>query len=182
MGANDSRLCPPYKSTIKKHVKLKRFYNAIILNKIICEVPLSSLSSQFGVECGALQSMQTSAAYFASSLSLFCAKLNYDCMAAIILQFAQRLNFGVNAELLPLMKISHIKSFRARMLFQFGLHSIEQIVDASLETLILALSSQSKFSTNQQQKQLIVSIAQKIKYEANTILNRRQNILFEQEK
>jgi len=190
IGISEKMLCdfsnntshrPPYRSTNKVHIKYKRFYCSIILNQIIEEKPLYEIEKRFNVEGGTLQSLQTSAASFASSLAIFCCKLNWNCMAQIILHFSRRVNFGVSSELLPLMKISHIKAFRARMLYQYGLTTIQEIADASLETVVLALSSQSKFSTNNMQKQLIISNAQKIKYEANTILNRMQKMIEQEE-
>eukprot|EP01083_Nonionella_stella_P068581 182254_1 len=163
---------PPWKSDNKVHIKYKRFYCSIILNKIIEEQSLYDIEKQFNIEGGAMQSLQTSAASFASSLSVFCIKLNWNCMAQIIAHFSQRLSYGVESELLPLMKISHMKAFRARMLYKYGLTTLQQIAEASLETIILALSSQSKFSTNDMQKKLIVINAQKIKFEAKTIYKR----------
>ena len=91
-------------------------------------------------------------------------------------RFAQRLSFGVSSELLPLMKISHIKAFRARILYDYGLTTIEEIVNASVESIVLALSSQSSFSTNDLQKRLLMKHAQKIKYEASTIYNRMMTL------
>eukprot|EP00483_Globobulimina_turgida_P012049 UN12071 len=163
---------PKYGSKNKLDIKYKRFYSAVILNQIIEEKCLYEIERRFNIEGGVMQSLQSSAASFASSLAIFCLKLNWNCMAQIIGHFSQRLNYGVSSELLPLMKIYHIKAFRARILYQYGLTTIQHIVDASLETIILALSSQSKFSTNNIQKKLIVQNAQKIKYEANTIFTR----------
>ena len=185
VGISERTLCeyanvpskrPPYRSTDKIHVKYKRFYSAIILNKIIEEKPISNIVAQFNIEGGQMQSLQTSSASFASSISVFCIKLNWNCMAQIIAHFAQRLNFGVSSELLPLMKISHIKAFRARILYDYGLTTIEEIVNASVETIVLALSSQSRFSTNDLQKRLLMNHAQKIKYEASTIYNRMMTL------
>ena len=96
-------------------------------------------------------------------------------MAQFIAHFSRRLNFGVCSELLPLMKISNIKAFRARILYQFGIKSIEDIVNSSLETMILALSSNIKFDDNKLQKQLIFNHAQRIKFEANRIYQQLQH-------
>ena len=172
---------PPYRSTAKLHVKYKRFYSAVILNKVIEEAPISKIVATFNIEGGQLQSLQSSSASFASSISVFCIKLNWNCMAQIIAHFAQRLNFGVSSELLPLMKMSNVKAFRARTLFDCGLTTIEDIVNASLETIVLALSSRASFSGNDLQKRLLMNHAQKIKYEADTIYNRMMTLQQQEE-
>lgn len=56
-------------------------------------------------------------------------------MELLINQFSERLNFGVQMDILPLVQIPHIKGYQARALYDSGLTSITQIAFTSPEDI-----------------------------------------------
>ncbi len=117
----------------------RRFYAALILSDLINELPFSELSSKYahisdfswllllvpsfliflmrtryGVARGILQGLQTTGATFAGMVSVFCQRLGWWDMHLLISQFTDRLNFGAQMDILPLVQIPEMKNFHAR--------------------------------------------------------------------
>lgn len=95
----------------------KRFYAALALNDLANEVPLYEVSKKFKVNKGVLQSLQQSASSFAGMLTTFCNRLGWHNLEILIDQFQSRLYFGVQRELIDLMRIQSLNSNVARLLF-----------------------------------------------------------------
>ncbi len=55
---------------------------------------------------GTVQQLQKEASSFCGMVAVFCRRLNWCHLAAIIQSYSQRLCFGVKDELLPIVKIS----------------------------------------------------------------------------
>lgn len=65
----------------------------------------------------------------------FCEKLGWWDLEVLISGFSERLNFGVQKDILPLMQIPHIKAFRARALYNAGYKTIASIAAATPEEI-----------------------------------------------
>lgn len=111
-------------------------------------------------------------------MSVFCARLNWPTLAVLIAHFSERINFGVHSELLPLLQIPHVKAFRARALYDSGLRSVEDVADASLNTIKEAISRYSKYKKYQTKvqreillrKQVELKTAKLVKQSAKEVL------------
>ena len=174
-----------------------RFWRAMILNCIVREQSLSYLinSNKFGnnIEIGSLQNLQTSASTFAGNCAIFCQRLNWNCLALLILHFAERISLGVESEILPLLEISCLKPYTARNLYNLGFKTVESLNDSSIEQIMLALikSNQkyNKYNQNNignnknnnnngsynQQQATMLKLAHNIKREANKVIIDQMN-------
>lgn len=86
-----------------------RFYYALILNNLVQEKPLEEIMRWFPhATRGQLQNLQTQAGRFAGMTKIFCERLGWTRMELIVSDFQDRLNFGVSADLLELIKIPDI--------------------------------------------------------------------------
>eukprot|EP01083_Nonionella_stella_P302706 1044833_1 len=72
---------------------------------------------------------------------MFTARLQWHALAALLAHFGERVSFGAQSELLPLLQIPHVQSFRARALFAAGLRSVEDVAGAPLEDVTGALAA-----------------------------------------
>ncbi|XP_062540713.1 DNA polymerase theta [Armigeres subalbatus] len=108
----------------------KRFYTALALKRLVDEEPLSVVAQQFQCSRGLLQSLQQVAATFAGIVTAFCTSLNWNLLAMIITQFKERLFFGVQPDLLDLMRISSLNGQRARLLFNAGVTGLLELANS----------------------------------------------------
>jgi DNA polymerase theta len=106
----------------------RRFYSALMLNELIHEKPFKDIMKKYLVSRGTLQTLQTMAATFAGMVTVFCKKLGWRNLEILFHQFQDRLQFGIEGELLELVKIPSLKGYQARALWQSGFRSCEAIV------------------------------------------------------
>jgi len=136
---------PAYQSKDEKALLYRRFWMALILEKILNEEPFFKIANYFGIEQGKIQTLQETATSFSVQLKAFCSELRYDHLAPLLAHIAERLTFGVKPELLDLLKITDIKAFRARALYNAGYESVELIAEADVDDLVEILGEQTKF-------------------------------------
>eukprot|EP01064_Diplonema_japonicum_P000618 TRINITY_DN10399_c0_g2_i1.p1 TRINITY_DN10399_c0_g2~~TRINITY_DN10399_c0_g2_i1.p1 ORF type:complete len:819 (+),score=160.70 TRINITY_DN10399_c0_g2_i1:178-2634(+) len=72
----------------------------------------------------------SSAASFASMVASFAEHLNWWGFAPLIQKLQSRLRSGIEADLVPLMQIPSMKSYRARAFYQAGLRTVESVAVA----------------------------------------------------
>eukprot|EP00927_Polykrikos_kofoidii_P021323 TRINITY_DN20209_c0_g1_i2.p1 TRINITY_DN20209_c0_g1~~TRINITY_DN20209_c0_g1_i2.p1 ORF type:complete len:1747 (-),score=230.84 TRINITY_DN20209_c0_g1_i2:568-5808(-) len=101
-------------------VRLVRFYTSLVLWAVLHETPPPLLLQRFAMGRGQLQQLQQSAASFTTTVAVFCNRLQWYAMEALILTFQQRLTFGVRVELVPLMEIPSMDCVVARALYEHG--------------------------------------------------------------
>mmetsp|Transcript_90824 Transcript_90824/g.293217 ORF Transcript_90824/g.293217 Transcript_90824/m.293217 type:complete len:2155 (+) Transcript_90824:115-6579(+) len=117
-------------------VRLVRFFSSLVLWGLLHEVPPPQLLQRFGLGRGHLQQLQQSAAAFTQTVAVFCGKLQWHGLEALIISFQQRLTFGVRQELVPLMQIPGMDCIVARTLYEQGFTTPVGIAGArSLEIL-----------------------------------------------
>ena len=107
----------------------RRFFTAILLYRLVQEVPLQKVGSSLDIKRGRLQALQSDAASFCHMVIAFCKKLNWDYLATALTPYAGRLSFGAQEELMPLIRIGpEMPAFRARALMRNGIRSPSDIL------------------------------------------------------
>ena len=107
-----------------------RFFASLILQDLIKEISIQNVSQHYRVPRGHLQSLQTTAATFCGMVTVFCQQLKWWSLHSLIGNFADRLCFGVEPDIIPLAQIPHVKGNRARILFKKGYKTVSSIAAA----------------------------------------------------
>lgn len=151
----------------------ERFYKALILSDLINEKPFDSIISKFkGINRGSLQSLQLQSAMFAGQVRIFLDKLGWSYLGLIIDKFSERLQFGVSEELLDIARIPSISRKYARILWNEGVKSIEELIEYGIENLTLLILDKVPFDSSvrpEYLKDLVTLQATKIHSEATAL-------------
>ena len=102
----------------------------MVLHDLVNETPLSEVATNYKCPKGTLQSLQQAAATFAGMITVFCRRLGWHHMAILLEDFQSRLTYGVQRELVDLVRLSLLTGFRARMFFDHGLQTVAQVAAA----------------------------------------------------
>lgn len=128
--------------------KYVRFYAALLLYQLVQEKPMKELTGSVSISRGQLQAFQKSAGSFCAQVRKFCEHLNWTLLEAVLAPFEQRLGFGVQEELLPLVRIGpEVPAFRARALYVAGYQTPAAIVAANQQAIHQVLVDSMPFST-----------------------------------
>ncbi|CAN6470815.1 unnamed protein product [Victoria cruziana] len=149
----------------------RRFYVALILCKLVQELPVTAVCEAFKVARGMVQGLQENAGRFASMVSIFCERLGWHDMEGLISKFQHRVSFGVQAEIVELTTIPYVKGSRARSLYKAGLRTPLAVAEASIAEIVKALFE--AFSWTEQGtalQRMQFGIAKKIKAGARKIV------------
>lgn len=128
---------------------LDKIYASSILLEIINERPVSEVEKMFNVDRGTIQSLQTNVSTFAGQVVKFCELCSFQVLAAAINKFRKRLDCSVKNELLSLMSLPSCSQIVARLLFNQGIESPEDIVNYRTEgivNILMAITAPSKSS------------------------------------
>lgn len=129
-------------STSKLYQRLqvhRRFYTALALQDLVNEIPLNDVAHKFQCSRGMLQSLQQSASMFAGMVTSFCYQLKWKCVEILVSQFQDRLQFGIQHDLLDLMKLPSLNGPRARTLHKAGIETLADLASCDpckLENLL----------------------------------------------
>ncbi|KAK1550568.1 hypothetical protein Q3G72_021166 [Acer saccharum] len=150
----------------------KRFYVALILSRLVQEVPVLEVCEAFKVARGMVQALQENAGRFASMVSVFCERLGWHDLEGLVAKFQNRVSFGVRAEIVELTTIPYVKGSRARALYKAGLRTPLAIAEASVPEIVKALFESSSWTTEEgsAQRRLQLGVAKKIKNGARKIV------------
>ncbi|XP_057468034.1 helicase and polymerase-containing protein TEBICHI [Actinidia eriantha] len=150
----------------------KRFYVALILSRLVQEVPVADVCEAFKVARGMVQALQENAGRFASMVSVFCERLGWHDVEGLVSKFQNRVSFGVRAEIVELTTIPYVKGSRARALYKAGLRTSQAIAEASTSEIFKALFESSSWAAqeNSAQRRIHLGIAKKIKNGARKIV------------
>ncbi|XP_055534466.1 DNA polymerase theta [Wyeomyia smithii] len=130
----------------------KRFYTALALKELVDEKPLGEVAQDFVCTRGLLQSLQQLASTFAGIVTAFCTSLNWNLLAMIVSQFKERLYFGIQPDLLDLMRIPSLNGQRARMLFNGGIIGLVELANSSSLAVERILYNCVSFQTEQKRE------------------------------
>ncbi|KAM7459401.1 hypothetical protein LguiA_036395 [Lonicera macranthoides] len=150
----------------------KRFYVALILSKLVQEVPVTKVCEAFKVARGMVQGLQENAGRFASMVSVFCERLGWHDLEGLVSRFQNRVSFGVRAEIVELTTIPYVKGSRARALYKAGLRTIQAIAEASVPEIVKAIFESSSWAAQEgtAQRRVHLGLAKKIKNGARKIV------------
>ncbi|GJZ08398.1 helicase and polymerase-containing protein TEBICHI isoform X1 [Tanacetum coccineum] len=150
----------------------KRFYVALILSRLVQEVPVAEVCEAFNVARGMVQSLQENAGRFASMVSVFCERLGWHDLESLVSKFQNRVSFGVRAEIAELTTIPYIKGSRARALYKAGLRTPQAIAEASIPEIAKTIFESSSWDAqeNTAQRRIQLGVAKKIKNGARKIV------------
>jgi DNA polymerase theta len=128
-----------------------RFFTALILNDLVNEHSFASVLSKYGCQKGFLQTLQQSSATYASMITIFCNRLGWFNFELLFNQFQTRLLFGVQRQLLDLVRIKLLNSHRARLFYNAGYTTVASIAMCDLKKLEKILRSAITFASSKQQ-------------------------------
>ncbi|XP_057525105.1 helicase and polymerase-containing protein TEBICHI isoform X3 [Amaranthus tricolor] len=150
----------------------RRFYVALILSRLVQELPVGEVCAAFKVARGMVQALQENAGRFASMVSLFCERLGWQDLEGLFAKFQNRFSFGVRAEIVELTTIPCVKGSRARALYKGGLRTPLAIAEASITEIEKALFESVSWTAqaDQAQRRIQLGIAKKIKNGARKIV------------
>ncbi|KAE9543083.1 hypothetical protein AGLY_002994 [Aphis glycines] len=130
----------------------RRFYTSLLLYDLINEVPINTVVLKYGTSKGLLQSLQQSSSTFAGMVTQFCKRLGWSSLELLISQFSERLQFGVQRQLVELLRLDCLNSITARTLYNAGIQTIPELALADLRlvqrTLTKAIPYQSNINNN----------------------------------
>lgn len=150
----------------------RRFYVALMLSRLVQEVPIADVCEAFKVARGMIQALQENAGRFASMVSAFCERLGWHDLEGLVAKFQNRVSFGVRAEIVELTTIPHVKGSRARALYKAGLRTTLAIAEASVSDIAKALFESSVWSGQDgiAKKRIHMGVAKKIKNASRKIV------------
>ncbi|XP_071359277.1 DNA polymerase theta isoform X3 [Trachinotus anak] len=126
----------------------KRFFTTLVLQDLVNEVPLGTVASKYNCNRGQLQSLQQSASTYAGMVTVFCKRLGWHNMELLLSQYQTRLNFGVQRELVDLVRVSLLNATRARALYAQGLCTVAELARASVADVEKALRNAVPFKSS----------------------------------
>ncbi|XP_054633899.1 DNA polymerase theta isoform X2 [Dunckerocampus dactyliophorus] len=126
----------------------KRFFTTLVLQDLVNEVPLGAVASKYNCNRGQLQSLQQSAATYAGMVTVFCKRLGWGNMELLLSQYQTRLSFGVQRELVDLVRVSLLSATRARALYAQGLCTVAELARASVAEVEKALRNAVPFKSS----------------------------------
>ena len=115
-GSTSMQTCD--QKLLKVHL---RFFTSLILNDLVNETPFSSILTKYGCQKGFLQTLQQSASTYSAMITVFCNRLGWFNLEILVNQFQSRLTFGVQRQLVDLVRIKLLNSHRARLFYNAGI-------------------------------------------------------------
>ncbi|KAI3353239.1 hypothetical protein L3Q82_019782, partial [Scortum barcoo] len=126
----------------------KRFFTTLVLQDLVNEVPLGTVASKYNCNRGQLQSLQQSASTYAGMVTVFCKRLGWHNMELLLSQYQTRLSFGVQRELVDLVRVSLLNAARARTLYAQGLCTVAELARATVADVEKALRNAVPFKSS----------------------------------
>jgi len=83
--------------------------------------------------------------YLSGMVTAFCNRLGWYNMELLLAQFQSRLSFGVQRELVDLVRVSALNAQRARAIFEAGYQSVAALATADVLTLELIIRNSAPF-------------------------------------
>ncbi|XP_034148917.1 DNA polymerase theta [Esox lucius] len=126
----------------------KRFFTTLVLQDLVNEVPLGTVATKYNCSRGQLQSLQQSASTYAGMVTVFCRRLGWHSLELLLSQYQTRLSFGVQRELMDLVRISLLNATRARTLYDHGLATVAELARAKVTEVEKALRKAVPFKSS----------------------------------
>ncbi|ORX86654.1 P-loop containing nucleoside triphosphate hydrolase protein, partial [Anaeromyces robustus] len=164
---------------LKSSLPYRRFYSALMLNDLIHEVDFSQVVSKYQVNRGHLQTLQVLSSTFAGMVTIFCQRMGWTNFELLVNQFQDRLIFGIQKELMELVKVPHVKGARARALYDGGVRSIKDLGILTPDDIfnILCKAKKRKGRLSNDVKRIEMHAAKMISRNARQIILQQQEEL-----
>ena len=142
----------------------RRFYTSLVLQELVREIPIGHVAYKYGASKGLLQSLQSAAGTFSGMVTVFCNKLGWTNLEVLLSQFQSRLTFGIERELVDLVKITLLNGCRARVLFNAGFHNLGALATANPLEIEKVLRNAFPYKTkNGNEGELVVNWCAKLR-------------------
>lgn len=131
--------------------RANRFIAAFALLRLINEATPDEVAALLAdedhspLERGKLQMLQTDAGTHAAMILTLCRELRWSLLHSLLKAIAPRLEFGVQAELMPLCAIPKLTAAAARRLYSAGFETPEAVAAADEDKVAAALQSETSF-------------------------------------
>ena len=79
-------------------------------------------------------------------VTVFCQRLGWVHLELLLSQFASRLTFGVQRELVDLVRVSLLNGHRARIMYNAGLQTVAALANAEVMQVEALLKKAAPFS------------------------------------
>ncbi|XP_023581483.1 helicase POLQ-like isoform X2 [Trichechus manatus latirostris] len=162
---------------IKKKVDkdiVNRLYLSFILNTLLKETNIWSVSEKYNMPRGYIQNLLTGAASFSSCVLHFCEELEeFWVYRALLVELTKKLTYCVKAELIPLMEVTGVLEGRAKQLYNAGYKSLMHLANANPEVLIKTVDHLSRRQAKQivsSAKMLLLEKAEALQEEVEELL------------
>ncbi|EAY22634.1 Type III restriction enzyme, res subunit family protein [Trichomonas vaginalis G3] len=119
----------------------QRLFASSILLDLTDEIGIKQIEEKYGVARGHCQSLQRNAHAFAVQVMKICNSCGMPMLEAAINQFRKTILYGAKSELLSLMRIPGIPRFEARLLFNSGMESPNDIMSHSIVDIAKIIKS-----------------------------------------
>ncbi|KAL0994987.1 hypothetical protein UPYG_G00130300 [Umbra pygmaea] len=126
----------------------KRFFTTLVLQDLVNEVPLGTVATKYNCSRGQLQSLQQSASTYAGMVTVFCRRLGWHSLELLLSQYQTRLSFGVQRELMDLVRVSLLNATRARTLYDHGYATVAELARAKVTEVEKALRKAVPFKSS----------------------------------
>lgn len=103
------------------------------------------VAQDYNLTKGMVQSLQQQAAQFAGMLTVFCNRLGWVYLEMLIGEIQKRLSFGVQRELIDLMRIPFLTSQLARQLYDQKFETVVSLVNVETKDVEKALITSTPF-------------------------------------
>jgi len=124
----------------------QRFFTALALNDLVNEMPISQVTEKYSVNKGVVQNLQQAASTFAGMVTAFCNRLGWSNLELLLSQFQERLQFGVQRELVDLVRLDLLNGQRARILHNAGIKTIPDLATSEPATIAQIFHQAGPFS------------------------------------
>lgn len=166
-------------SAVEKSRRYARFYNAFIIQDILHEKPINQIAKEYNITRGVIQNLQLQAANASGILACFWERLHWNDLSVLLIRMNERLNVGVQEELLELMQIRSLKPEKARILFNANVRTPEMLNELKVEDLAKILSDGEWFMSKQRsfnkendaRKKYVENIARTLKEETKILMH-----------
>jgi DNA polymerase theta len=132
--------------------KYKRFYSTIVLLSIVSASPTSVVEKYMDLSASDIYNLQKDASLLCRSTAVFCRELNWPLLTAVLESYTDRLTYGAQEHLLPLMRacgpdIMH--SRRAKHFYSNGIESVADLEGCDERELASLIKSEVPFVSRQ---------------------------------
>lgn len=132
----------------------KRLFIALVLNDIVQEYPIDDLEIKYDINRGQLQNLQNTVSTFAGMMAIFCNKLGWHNLEVLIDQFQSRLEFGIQRELIEIMRIQTLNSLLARQLYDANYDAVATIAHSSPSEILKVFKAAKSFEASSPRRRL----------------------------